>query len=90
MASPVKIASAWRFRCSVFRFQCFCFSSLTPDTRHLKPQDLVPEIRRLKMFHYSTRLPHEGKTLKAPSGGGSKPDPQGSDSLLDGRLTQCP
>jgi len=57
MALPVKIASAWRFQCSVFRFQCFCFSSLTPDTRHLKPQDLVPEIRRLKMFHYSITPP---------------------------------
>jgi hypothetical protein len=34
------------------------------------------------MLHYSRRLPHEGKTSKASSGGGPKPGPLGPDSLL--------
>ena len=36
-------------------------------------------------LHYSNRLTHQGKTLKTPSGGSSKPGPSGLDSLL---LTQ--
>jgi hypothetical protein len=39
----------------------------------------------LSLLHYSSRLLHEGKTLRAPSGGGSKPGPWGSDFLLDCR-----
>ena len=34
------------------------------------------------MFLYSSSLPHEGKILKAPSGGSLKTGPQGLDSLL--------
>jgi hypothetical protein len=41
--------------------------------------------KSLSSLHYSNRLTHQGKTLKTPSGGSSKPGPSGLDSLL---LTQ--
>jgi hypothetical protein len=40
-----------RFQVSVFRFQFFCFSSLTPDTRH--PETWSLGFQKFALFQYS-------------------------------------
>jgi hypothetical protein len=78
---------------SVFSVQVSAFMFLFPDTRHLTPDPPPAEHLTTKTLrfgawnlifynapplHHPSRLLHEGKTSKAPSGVGSKPGPQGT------------
>ena len=51
-----------RFQVSVFRFQLLCFFFLTPDTRHLKPCDLV-----LVIWDFGLRISNCGFHISYPT-----------------------
>ena len=67
-----------------FRFQFFCLLFLTPDTRHLETWCLEFDSLQCSItppLHYSRRLSHQGKTIRASSVGISKLGPPGLDSF---------
>lgn len=78
-----------RFRVSGFRCQGIKSKALKPGHWNLTPKPLRFGAWNLIFYntpplHYSNRVPHQGKTIEAPSGGSPKPGPSPRSGIFDG------